>query len=116
MITRYRQTKTGIARQRQNILDRTFAKAPFAHDQATMMILQSACDNFRCRCRTGVNQHNYRSTARYIAWNRAFRPPALDVAFVAATLRNDLATVEKCIGDRHGFIKDTAWIGAQIQI
>ena len=110
MIPRDREAQASVAGQGKDILHRPLAKAAFAHDQRAMVILQSAGNNFRCRCRTSINQNDNRCAIRHITGYRAFCPPMVDVIFVAATLGYNLTLCQKGIGYGHCFIQDAAGV------
>ena len=114
MVTRNGEAQAGVPRQRQDTLHRSLAETAFTHDQAAMMVLQCARHNFGCRCRASVNQNDDRRAAGDIARNSAFGPPALDIAFVAATFGNNLATRKESIRNGNGFVQYATGVGPQV--
>ena len=114
MVARNGEAQARVPRQRQDSLHRPLAETAFTHDQAAMVILQCARDNFRRRCRTRIDQNDDRRAAGDIARNSAFGPPALDVAFVTAAFGNNLATRQESIGNGNGFVQYATGVGPQV--
>ena len=114
MIPRDREAQASVAGQGKDILDRPLAKAAFAHDQRAVVVLQSAGNDFGCRCRASINQNDNRCAIGHITGHRPFCPPMVDVIFVAATLGYNLTLCQKGIGHGHCLIQDTAGVRPQI--
>ena len=112
VIARRGQTQRAVVGQRQQRLDRALAETAFTHDQGTVMVLQGAGNDFRSRSRTGVDQHNDRQPASGIA---ALGEIALDIGFFPPALRDDFPARQEHIGNRNGFIEQTARIGPQVE-
>ena len=112
MVTRNRQAQTRVARQGQDILHRSLAKAAFPHDEATMMVLQSARNNFGSRSRPRIDQNNDRRAAGHVTRNGPFGPPAVHIARIAAAFGHNLPLGQKRIGYDNRLIQYAARIGA----
>src|SRR3546814_17390800 len=73
-------------------LHTALAKGAFAHDQAAPLILQGSSDDFRCRSRTGIDQHDDGKAPRVIA-GLGIIP--FDIALCSATLRYDFDMLQE---------------------
>ncbi len=94
VIARRRQLERGRIGQRQHRLHAALAEAALAHHQCAMLILKRARDDLGGRGRPGIDQHDDRQALRIIAGLGII---ALNIALVAAALRNDLAAFQKCV-------------------
>ena len=98
--------------QRNDCLDRPLAERPGAENYRAAMILQRTRDDLRCGRRAAIDQDDDRQALGNIA---RFGVEAL--AFVRPTRsgRNDLALVQKRIGNPHRLVQQTAGIVPQVQ-
>src|ERR1700680_3262541 len=72
--------------KRDNSLHGALAERTGTNERRTFLVLERAGDDFRCRCRTAVNQYDHRLAVGKIAGSGV---EALHLTNVAATSRNN---------------------------
>src|SRR6266851_1948517 len=111
-VARGGETQRAVAgAERDDGLHRALAERAGADQRRTLVVLQRAGDDFGGRCRAAVDEND-----QLLALGQIARMGGAPLGFlgVAATGRDDLATLEEGVGNGHRFFQQAAGIVAQV--
>ena len=111
VIARRCQTQGSVAAQRNDGLHGPFSERACAHQSGALVILQSACDNFRGRGRPTIDHDDNRLAIGQITGASGI---ALALIGIAPAGGDNLTALQKSIRHRNRLIQQTAGIVAQI--